>query len=153
MVELSLRQSRVDELRTATVTVAVVSADLRNAHARKCVDQLKRHTLNFDLWILDNNNSTAFNHSREINKVLKSANTDFVVLMDDDVFVEPGWLPNLLRAMDEKTGLVAPMHRDAGGAFSFSGVYLMGMTSAPTPTCSTCPTLRGRHRVSAAHSC
>src|SRR5258708_31000486 len=79
-------QPPVDEHRTATVTVAVISADLRNAHTQKCLERLKLHTQNFDLWILDNNNSTAFNHSREMNKVLKSATTDFVVLMDDDGF-------------------------------------------------------------------
>jgi hypothetical protein len=118
--------SKTPSEKFSTITVAVVTADLRHAHAQKCIEHLKRHTHDYDLWILDNNNSANFNHSREINKVLKSVTTDFVVLMDDDAFVEADWLPNLLHAMDEKTGVVAPMHRDAGGALSFSGVYLMG---------------------------
>ncbi len=126
MSKTSLDQGSTEELGHATVTVVVVSADLRNAHAQKCIDHLKRHTQDYDLWILDNNNSANFNHSREINKVLRSVTTDFVVLMDDDVFVEAGWLPNLLLAMDEATGLVAPMHKDLGGGLSFAGVYLMG---------------------------
>jgi hypothetical protein len=106
--------------------VAVVTEDLRNDHARRCIHLLKRHTRDFDLWILDNNGSPDFSHSREMNKVLKSARTDYLVLMDDDVFVEEGWLPGLLRAMDDETGLVVPIHRDAVGGVSFSGVYLMG---------------------------
>lgn len=116
----------VDRLQAATVTVAVVTADLRGNHTRKCLDHLKRFTSNVDLLVLDNSGSSTFNHPHEMNKVLQSTKTDFVVLMDDDVFVEPNWLPTLLRAMDEKTGVVVPMHKDEAGALSFSGVYLMG---------------------------
>ena len=117
---------RADRPHAASVTVAVVTGDIRSNHAQKCLDHLKRYTSNVDLLVLDNNGSSTFNHPHEMNKVLQSAKTDYVVLMDDDVFVEPNWLPTLLSAMDEKTGVVVPMHKDAAGALSFSGVYLMG---------------------------
>jgi len=120
------RPPRIEKRQSATVTVAVVTGDLRNRHAQKCLGHLKRHTSNFNLVLLDNNHSANFNHSREMNKVLKTADTDYVVLMDDDVFVKPEWLPGLLKAMDDKTGVVVPMHEDGGGKLSFSGAYLMG---------------------------
>lgn len=120
------RPPLADRRRTASVTVAIVTGNLRNAHTRKCLDLVKRHTSDFDLMLLDNNGSKSFNHPREMNKVLRAADTDYVVLMDDDVFVEPGWLPGLLRATDDQTGVVVPLHKDAHGALSFSGIYLMG---------------------------
>lgn len=111
---------------TTRVTIAVVTSDIYKKHAQKCLAALKKHTKNFDLVILDNNNGGDFVHAREMNKVLRSVNTDFLVLMDDDVFVEAGWLEGLLANVDSKTGVVAPMHKGGKGAISFSGVYLMG---------------------------
>lgn len=108
------------------VTVAVVTSDIYKKHAQKCVAALKQHTTNFDLVILDNNGGPGFVHAREMNKVLRSVKTDFLVLLDDDVFVEAGWLDGLLAAMDEETGVVAPLHKDGKGRLSFSGVYLAG---------------------------
>jgi ubiquinone/menaquinone biosynthesis C-methylase UbiE len=117
---------RTDRPSTAAVTVAVVTRDLRSHFARECLERVKSYTEDFDLLVLDNNGSTRFNHPREINRILKSTTSDFVVLMDDDVFVEPGWLTGLLGAMNEKTGVVVPMHKDSRGELSFSGIYLMG---------------------------
>ena len=76
--------------------------------------------------VLDNNNCNDFNHPKEMNKILDMATTDFVVLMDDDVFVEEDWLDGLLKCVDAKTGVTMPMHKDKTGALSYSGVYLMG---------------------------
>jgi GT2 family glycosyltransferase len=112
--------------KTPTVTVAVVTSDIYKPHPKKCLSLLKKYTSNFDLIILDNNNSKDFNHPREMNKVMRSIETDFLVLMDDDVFVEEGWLEGLLKCVDAETGMVSPMHKDGQGAFSYSGVYLLG---------------------------
>lgn len=111
---------------TATVTVGVVTSGLQKEHARKCLSALKKHTSNYDLFVLDNSDSTHFNHPREMNKILETAKTDYVVLMDDDVYVEKGWLEGLLGAMDQETGVVTPMHQNGNGAVSFSGAYLLG---------------------------
>lgn len=111
---------------TTRVTIAVVTSDLYKKHAQKCLAALKKHTKNFDLVILDNNNGGGFVHAREMNRVLRSVNTEFLVLMDDDVFVEAGWLDGLLANMEDETGMVAPMHKDGAGAVSFAGVYMMG---------------------------
>jgi SAM-dependent methyltransferase len=112
--------------RSRNVTVAVVTSDLRRRHARQCLSLLKKHTADFELVVLDNNHSRQFNHPQEMNKALRTAKTDFVVLLDDDVFVSPGWLEGLLDSVDDRTGIVTPVHRDRHGRISYSGVYLNG---------------------------
>jgi len=121
-----IESQQSDLSKSPTVTVAVVTSDIRKEHARKCLASLKKYTSNFDLIILDNNNNRSFNHPTEMNKVLQIVKTDFLVLMDDDVFVEEGWLEGLLKSVDDDTGVVTPMYRDKDGAISYSGVYLKG---------------------------
>jgi GT2 family glycosyltransferase len=106
------------------VTVGVVSADLRSDHARRCIDQIKAHTADYDLVIIDNNYGPGFNHSREMNRLLDLCRTDYLVLMDDDVFVEAGWVEGLLRAVEPGVGVVSPVHKAQNGKFSYGGVVL-----------------------------
>jgi len=106
------------------VTVAVVSANLRSDHARKCIELVKAHSQNYDLVIVDNNRCAEFNHPREINRLLEFCNTEYLVLMDDDVFVQPGWLEGMLRAMVPEVGVVTPVHYDCNGKFSYAGVIM-----------------------------
>ena len=108
------------------VTIAVVTSNAQNEIASSCLQHLKMHTDNFDLIVLDNNSNTNFNHPKEMNKVLKMASSKYVVLMDDDVLVEPGWLEGMLAAMTADVGAAAPVHKNQDGIISFSGVYLMG---------------------------
>jgi glycosyltransferase involved in cell wall biosynthesis len=108
------------------LTVGVVSADVRSSHARRCLSDLKHHTRNFDLVILDNGRSGEFNHAREMNRLITMARTDYLVLMDDDVFVEPGWADALLACIDSRVGVVTPVHYDAWGRFSYAGVIMHG---------------------------
>lgn len=119
------------------VTIGVVSADLLSDHARTCIDLIKKFTKNFDLIILDNNRRATFNHAREMNKLLSMCDTDFLVLMDDDVFVEPGWLDGMLRCMSPSVGVVTPLHKDVCGNLSYAGVVM-------------CPDYSGRHTHSLA---
>lgn len=106
------------------LTVGVVTADLRSRHARRCLSDLKRCTRNFDLVILDNSRSGDFNHAREMNRLIRMARTDYLVLMDDDVFVEPGWADALLACVNSRVGVVTPVHYDAYGRFSYAGVIM-----------------------------
>ena len=108
------------------ITVGVVTADLRSAHARRCLSDLKRHTRNFDLVILDNSRGGDFNHAREMNRLIRMARTDFLVLMDDDVFVEPGWADALLACVNSRVGVVTPVHYDAYGRFNYAGIIMHG---------------------------
>ena len=106
------------------VTVAVVTADATGEYARACIGALKTFTSNFDLLIVDNNRSRGFNHAREMNRVLDGCRTDFLVLLDDDVIVEAGWLDRLLAAMGSTAGVVTPCHKDIEGRLSYAGVVM-----------------------------
>jgi len=108
------------------LTIGVVTADLRSAHARRCLGDIKRYTRNYDLVVLDNSRSSDFNHAREMNRLIRMARTDHLVLMDDDVFVEPGWADALLACMNSRVGVVTPVHYDAYGRFSYAGIVMHG---------------------------
>lgn len=106
------------------VTVGVVSANLMSPMAQRCIESVKRYTTNFDLIVIDNNGSGNFNHSREMNRLIDMCRTDYLVLMDDDVFVEEGWLDGLLKCIDNETALVTPCHKNAKGQFSYAGIVM-----------------------------
>lgn len=106
------------------VTIGVVSADIHSEHASKCIRLLKQHTCNFELIIIDNNGAPGFNHSAEMNRLLSLCRTDYLALLDDDVFVEEGWLEGLLRAMEPGVGVATPLHKDRNGQFSYAGVVM-----------------------------
>jgi glycosyltransferase involved in cell wall biosynthesis len=105
--------------------VTVVSGDIRREHAQRCLDQLKTHTSNCDLLIVDNCGDPGFNHARVMNELIDSARSRWVVLLDDDVFVEQGWLEGLIRAAEEPgVGVVTPLHNGRNGRLSYSGVVI-----------------------------
>jgi GT2 family glycosyltransferase len=130
-------------------TIAVVTADIRSDFSSRCISLVKEHTSNFDLIVLDNSRDRGFSHPREMNKVMRTIDTDLLVLLDDDVFVEQGWLEGLIRCLDERTAVVVPMHKDKYGKISFTGNYLAGdglgthehtfdVPSSPRPAQSCC---------------
>ncbi len=121
-----LTGAQTDPLHARRATVAVVSGDSRSAHAAECIARIKQHTTNYNLVILDNNRGPDFNHPHEMNKVIQTTDTDFLVLMDDDIYVEAGWLEGLFRCLDDTVGVVVPMHTDPNGEMNYSGAYLAG---------------------------
>jgi len=110
--------------RDTRVTIGVVSADLRSAHTAACLEAIKAYTTNYDLIVLDNNRGPGFNHAREMNRLRAICTTDYLVLLDDDVFVGPGWLDGLLRCLTPQVGLVTPLHEDTEGRLSYAGIVL-----------------------------
>jgi GT2 family glycosyltransferase len=109
----------------ARTTVAVVTADVHSRMTRRCLQAIKQHTRNYDLVILDNNRGPHFSHPREMNRALQTCRTEFLVLLDDDIFVERGWLEGLLGCLDDETGVVVPVHKGRDGKLSFSGIYFV----------------------------
>ena len=106
------------------VTIGIVTADMRSDHARKCIELVKASTTGFELILIDNNGDPNFNHSREMNRILSICGTEFLVLMDDDVLVQPGWLEGMLRCMGPGVGVVTPLHRDRRGDLSYAGIVM-----------------------------
>jgi len=131
------------------VTIGIVSANLRNDHATICIDRVKQYTKNYDLIVLDNNGGPNFNHSREMNRILSICKTDYLLLMDDDVFAEPGWIDGMLRCMNPTVGVVTPLHKDKYGNLSYAGIVMrpdytghhthcMAAPEAPEPIQTLC---------------
>ena len=119
-----LRTARQPQAGHPRVSIGVVSADMRSDFARRCVDQIKANTSNYELILIDNNGDPGFNHAREMNRILSVCQSPYLVLMDDDVFVEPGWLEGSLRSMDDQVGVVTPPHVDRDGKLSYAGVVM-----------------------------
>ncbi len=105
-------------------TVAVVTANMENDFARECISRIKKYTSNYDLIILDNNSGGEFSHPREMNKVLHSVETEYLVMLDDDVLVESGWLDGLHQSLAPEVGVVVPVHKEKNGAINYTGAYL-----------------------------
>jgi glycosyltransferase involved in cell wall biosynthesis len=121
-----LPASEENALKSKRVTIAVVTANINNDFAAKCISLIKEHTANYDLIILDNNKGFDFSHPHEMNKILRIVDTDYLVLMDDDIYVEKGWLTGLMKCMNDDTAVVIPIHKDRRGNIDYTGGYLAG---------------------------
>jgi len=119
-----IEESTILKSKNIRVTIGVVSANYKSNHATKCLNSIKRYTHNYELILIDNNGTGNFNHAREMNRLISMATTDYLVLMDDDVFVEPGWLDGLLKSMTLNTGVVTPLHNDFNGSLSYAGIAM-----------------------------
>jgi GT2 family glycosyltransferase len=103
------------------VTIGIVTADLYSPHAQACIAAVKQFTDNYDLVVIDNNRGPNFNHPHEMNRIIAACRTSYLVLMDDDVIVEAGWLDGMLRCVGPRTGIVTPLHKGAAGNLSYAG--------------------------------
>ena len=74
-----------------------------------CLEKLIHNTEHpYKLVVYDNKENPA-NFSKIWNKLVKEATCDYVLIMDSDVFVEKGWLENMIKNFDDKeVGIVAP---------------------------------------------
>ena len=106
--------------------MAVTTADVGRPQARRCLAPLKRYAAAADLWILDGNTPPCPGHGQQLNAVLRTADTDFVVFLTDNVLVTPGWLEGLLDAAGPGIGLVTPVERNRWRSAVRSGVYWSG---------------------------
>jgi hypothetical protein len=52
------------------------------------------------------------------------AHTEFIVVIHDDVFVEPAWLDELLKAVNPTIGMVTPGHKNLAGDFVHGGIVM-----------------------------
>lgn len=131
------------------VTIGVVSADHLRDVPQRSIEAIKQHTQNYELLLLDNNFYDQFSHANDMNRLMRACGTKYLVLMDDDVIVQPGWLDALLACMDGKTGIATPAQTDADGDVSYAGVvfrpdrsghhgHLFDLPDAPTPILTMC---------------
>ena len=97
------------------VTVGVLTADRTSKRGRLCLEAVRAHTANYELVVLDRQHSEDFHYPRELNRLLRAAQTDFVALLNDEGVVGSGWLDALLAATAANVGVVTPAQRPHGG--------------------------------------
>lgn len=95
----------------ARVTVGVIASGTRPGVSRRCLAALKAHTRNYELVLLGPSSPSGGLDPGKLNRLLAVAQSDHVVLLNDQVLVGPGWLDGLLAALSGQVALVAPLHR------------------------------------------
>jgi len=106
-----------------SVTLVVIASHSQKSASKKSIASIKKQTHNLNLIVLDKNNNPDFNYPREINKIIKSANTDFLFIMTDDILLENNCLERLFESVDDETAIVTPIHKNSQGGIVYSGIY------------------------------
>lgn len=107
------------------VTILLCTPDMQTAITRRCLESLSACTRqeNYKLVLSDNRRDGAFSHPHELNKCLETLDTEYLVSLDDDVVLTPGWLERMLEVMerDPSAGAVGCVHTFADGTLNHSG--------------------------------
>lgn len=109
-------------------TVLICTPDMQSEITRRCLDSLFAHTPSdlYKLVVADNQSDAAFCHPHEINKQLDTLDTEFLVCLDDDVILTPGWLESLLAVAenDRSAGAVGCVHLNEDGSINHAGGWI-----------------------------
>ena len=76
----------------------------RNVNTEKSIQSIKDYTQNYNLILVEKMNSTAQN----INEGLAQVKSEWFVIIDDDIFVSPGWLEKLKEHRNKDVGQIQP---------------------------------------------
>lgn len=107
-----------------SVTIAIYTSDAYSPRARACIEAVKTHTRHYELLLLDGRNPHGLTTASDYQTVLAGARTPYVVVMNDDVLVEAGWLEGLMAAMKDDVGVVVPLQVDTQRNLLTSGLTL-----------------------------
>lgn len=106
------------------VTILTCTADLSSELFRRHSEALKKYTDQFEWIVLDNNRGSNFNHAAEINRAIKIARGNYLIILDDDLIVTNGWLDALLKETDSSE-VVGAVHRNDAGEINHGGGYIL----------------------------
>jgi cellulose synthase/poly-beta-1,6-N-acetylglucosamine synthase-like glycosyltransferase len=91
-------------------TIIISTPDTESNNFRYCKRRLDSSTpgIHRRLIVQTNFNEKPYNWSRDMNIGLRVPDTDYYIIMNDDIFVEPGWLDELVKVarQDKKIGIV-----------------------------------------------
>lgn len=107
-------------------TILVVSGNLASKNARDCLKSLKINTppeLVREIIIIEAGIRPDFNHAEEINRVMQIFKGEYLVLLDDDVILETGWLNGLLECAEkyQDAGIIGAILKDRKNRIIHSG--------------------------------
>ena len=107
-------------------TILVVSGNLASKNARNCLKSLKMNTppeLVREIIIIEAGIRPDFNHAEEINRVMQIFKGEYLVLLDDDVILETGWLNGLIGCAEkyQDAGIIGAILKDRKNRIIHSG--------------------------------
>jgi GT2 family glycosyltransferase len=107
-------------------SIVIATADTASENAGECIRSIKKHSENYELIIIDNNRTSDFNHGAELNRGMKIAKGEYILLVDDDVMVTEGWLNSLIRCAerDTKIGIVGSKMISRDGRITHTGGFI-----------------------------
>lgn len=110
-------------------SILIVSGDIKGKIATECIKSLKKNTdtkLIRETLIFEAGIRPDFNHAHEINKALKIFSGDYIVLLDDDVVLDPGWLQGLIDCAEKfpKAGVVGAVLKNKKGEVIHTGATI-----------------------------
>jgi hypothetical protein len=96
----------------ARVTIGLLTPNSRGKLFRSCLRAIQAGTQSYDLIVRESRRAANWYLARQLNDLLDMARTDYLLLMEDNTIVKPGWLDNLLRHMTGAVGAVTLLPRD-----------------------------------------
>jgi GT2 family glycosyltransferase len=102
-------------------SVIILTSDSTSDHTRMTLECLRKHTkLPYELFLYQDHRDN-FGFSKDNNKFMKLSCGKYIVLMNDDVYVTPNWLEQMIATAesDEKIGVVGAQLKVPNGPVHF----------------------------------
>ncbi len=105
------------------VMILTCTKDSSSSVFQRHMNALKLYTNDFEWVVIDNNHSETFNHAHEINRALSITEGKYLILLDDDFIVAPGWL-DALKRLAKNAEIIGGVHLSTP-VRKFSHVFLI----------------------------
>lgn len=110
-------------MRDKVASIIILTANASSEHTKKTIDCVEKFTtLPYELFVL-RDDKQHFSFSRDNNRLMKMAEGKYIILLNDDCFVEEGWLEQMISAAesDSKVGIVGAKLLSNRGDFHVYG--------------------------------
>jgi glycosyltransferase involved in cell wall biosynthesis len=89
-----------------SVTIAVLTENVSSTRARQCIERIKAYTVGYTLVVLECASEPDRLRQRSI--LSAECQTDYLVLVEDSVLVEPLWLEELIGGLKPDAAIIRP---------------------------------------------
>lgn len=89
------------------VSIVIVTADPLGDIFKQCLTNVKENTANVSYeTIIINEIGKSYSYSKSVNMGLRASTGKYIVVMNDDAFVQKGWIEALIKEAKPKVGIV-----------------------------------------------
>lgn len=82
-------------------SIIVLTTSFANQYTRRCLSAIETNTrLPYELFVLRDERQS-FGFSKNNNRIIKVSEGKYIVLVNDDCFVDPGWLDQMVEKAEE----------------------------------------------------